>query len=367
MNATANDWTQIAPLLDDAMAALDETDRSAVLLRYFENKSLREVGEALGASEDAAQKRVSRAVEKLREFFSQEKITVGAGGLAVLISANAVQSAPVGLAAAISAAALAGTAVTTSTAIATTKIIAMTTLQKTIIGAALTAAIGTGIFEAHQAAQLREQNQTLQQQQAAQEQTRQQLQQERDEAVNRLAAMNTGNAGSSNGNNELLKLRGEVGVLRNQVAEAGKRAAAAETNFKEAVSAQAQFQAHQVAVQNATKQLGLVLRMFMNDHANQYPTNNLQFNKYLIGKIRDGTLNGGAFDAGGVEFMTNTMTGTEAHNALAFRERLARQSPDGTWQRIYGFTDGSVQTAISNDGNFDAWEKVNVDSAAPKP
>ena len=43
MNAAANDWTQIEPLLDDAMAALDETDRSAILLRYFENKSLREV------------------------------------------------------------------------------------------------------------------------------------------------------------------------------------------------------------------------------------------------------------------------------------------------------------------------------------
>jgi RNA polymerase sigma factor (sigma-70 family) len=57
MNATTNDWTQIEPLIDDAMSALDETDRSAVLLRYFENKSLREVGAALGASEDAAQKR----------------------------------------------------------------------------------------------------------------------------------------------------------------------------------------------------------------------------------------------------------------------------------------------------------------------
>jgi len=88
MNATANEWTQIEPLLDDAMAALDETDRSAILLRYFENKSLREVGEALGTSDDAAQKRVSRAVERLRDFFSKQKITIGASGLAVLISAT---------------------------------------------------------------------------------------------------------------------------------------------------------------------------------------------------------------------------------------------------------------------------------------
>src|ERR1700677_2699508 len=59
MNATADDWAQIAPLLDDAMASLDETDRTAILLRYFQNKSLREVGESLAISDDAAQKRVS--------------------------------------------------------------------------------------------------------------------------------------------------------------------------------------------------------------------------------------------------------------------------------------------------------------------
>ncbi len=118
MNTAAADWTHIEPLLDEAMEALDDTDRTAVLLRYFENKSLREVGQTLGTSDDAAQKRVSRAIERLREFFTKRNVTVGAGGLAVLISANAVQAAPVGLATTISAAAtLAGTAVHTSTVI----------------------------------------------------------------------------------------------------------------------------------------------------------------------------------------------------------------------------------------------------------
>src|SRR5580692_4247970 len=111
MNATADDWAQIAPLLDDAMAALDETDRAAILLRYFENKSLRDVGENLQISDDAAQKRVSRAVETLREFFTTKKVAIGAGALAVLISANAVQSAPVGLAAGMLAATVAATPV----------------------------------------------------------------------------------------------------------------------------------------------------------------------------------------------------------------------------------------------------------------
>ena len=66
MNATAADWLHIEPLLDEAMHALEDTDRTAVLLRYFENKSLREVGAALGTSENAAQKRLTRAVAILR-------------------------------------------------------------------------------------------------------------------------------------------------------------------------------------------------------------------------------------------------------------------------------------------------------------
>src|SRR5438093_5024560 len=120
VNATATDWTHIEPILDEAMQALEDEDRAAVLLRYFENKSLREVGEALGSSENAAQKRVTRAIERLREFFTKRGITVGASGLVVVISANAVQAAPIGLAATIStAAAIAGTAIaTTATATA---------------------------------------------------------------------------------------------------------------------------------------------------------------------------------------------------------------------------------------------------------
>ncbi len=62
-------WRQIAPLLDDAMGRLGEKDRNAVVLRFFENKNLDEVGAALGASEDAAKMRVNRALEKLRKIF----------------------------------------------------------------------------------------------------------------------------------------------------------------------------------------------------------------------------------------------------------------------------------------------------------
>jgi RNA polymerase sigma factor (sigma-70 family) len=226
MNADAANWNQIEPLLDEAVSALDETDRAAVLLRYFENKSLREVGAALGVSDDTAQKRVSRAVERLREFFSKRNVTIGASGLAVLISANAVQSAPVGLAVTISAAAiLAGTTVHTSTLIAATKTIAMTTLQKTLVTAALAVVAGAGIYEARQAAQLHEQNQTLQQQQAPLAEQIQQLQRERDDATNRLAGLRDELAKGKKNPSEVLKLRGEVGALRQEKAAAASQSA----------------------------------------------------------------------------------------------------------------------------------------------
>jgi len=210
-------WEQIAPHLDAAIGELSEPERDAVLLRYFEKKSAVEIGGTLGISAEAAQKRVSRAVERLRDFFAKRGVTVGASGLVVVISANAVQAAPVSLAVTISAAALAGTAATTSTLIATTKTIAMTTLQKTLITATVAALAGAGIYEARQAAQLRDQVQTLQQQQAPLAEQIQQLQGELENASNRVVSMAEELANTKRNNAELLKLRGEVTLLRRQV------------------------------------------------------------------------------------------------------------------------------------------------------
>src|SRR5678810_478068 len=95
-------WKHIAPHLDAALGELSEPDRDALLLRYFERKSASEMAQTLGVSDEAAQKRVSRALERLREFFAKRSVTVGASGLVVVISANAIQAAPVGLAGMIS-------------------------------------------------------------------------------------------------------------------------------------------------------------------------------------------------------------------------------------------------------------------------
>jgi RNA polymerase sigma factor (sigma-70 family) len=207
MNATSAEWIQIEPLLDDAMAALDETDRSAVLLRFFENKSLREVGEALGTNDDAAQKRVSRAVERLREFFSKRNVTIGAGGLAVFISANAVQAAPIGLALTI-----AKTSLVTGTTLTVMKITTAAKL-KLVFGAIVVAGVVTAfVVQQQNQTKVRSENESLQQQLA-------QLQTDNASLSNRIAEISEAKKLSGSQFNELLKMRGEIGVLRRQLDE----------------------------------------------------------------------------------------------------------------------------------------------------
>ena len=100
-------WAQIAPELDAAMGHLGPRERDAVVLRFFEGKSLREVGTALGASEAAAQKSVERALKKLRDFFARRGLSLSAAALMGALSVHAVQAAPAGLGESIMAAGIA--------------------------------------------------------------------------------------------------------------------------------------------------------------------------------------------------------------------------------------------------------------------
>ena len=219
-------WERIAPHLDAALGELSEADRDALLLRYFERKSAREMAQTLGISDEAAQKRVNRAVERLREFFAQRGVTVGASGLVVVISANAVQAAPVGLTITIStAAALAGTTIATTAIATVTKTIAMTTFQKIIVTAAFISAVGVAFYEARQVASLREENRSLQQQHAPLAAQIEQLQRNRDAATRQIAALTDKLASTNKSPSEILKLRGQVGVLRQEKAEIGSKSA----------------------------------------------------------------------------------------------------------------------------------------------
>jgi RNA polymerase sigma factor (sigma-70 family) len=216
----SGDWDQLRPVLEDVMHELDDRDRHAVLLRFFQNKTLGEIGAALGLTENAARMRVERALDKLRGKLTRRGVTTTAAALAAMIGANAVQAAPAGFAATLPAAAIAGSAVPAATFIALTKTIAMTTLQKTIVAAALTAAVGTGIYAFHQNSQTDDLRQTLLQERSQSMARIQQLEQERDQATGQLAAVVDENTRLRSNPNatELLKLRGQVGVLQQQTA-----------------------------------------------------------------------------------------------------------------------------------------------------
>ncbi|PYJ86696.1 MAG: hypothetical protein DME22_04280 [Verrucomicrobia bacterium] len=205
-------WEHIAPHLDAAIGELSEADRDALLLRYFERMSAREMAQTLGTSEDAAQKRVSRAVERLRDFFAKRGVTIGASGLVVVISANAVQAAPVGLAVTIStAAALVGTTIAT-----TVETIAMTATQKLLVAAIVVASVITPVLVQHRAqTKLAEQDRALQRQAGRLAE----LQKENERLANLLAEANSSRSLPSGQYNDLLRLRGQVGRLNRDVRE----------------------------------------------------------------------------------------------------------------------------------------------------
>ena len=205
------DWEKLRPTLDDAMHELKEADREAILLRYFENRAFAEIGGKLGLNENAARMRVERALEKLRAAFLRRGVAATAA-LASVISANAVQIAPAGLAATLTSASLAAAGTGTLTLL---KLMTMTKL-KLGISALVVAGATTALVVQHQTQiKLREENQSLRQQ-------INQLQTDNENLSNRVAAAGHSQSLSDEQLNELLRLRAEAGGRRRQNENHGK-------------------------------------------------------------------------------------------------------------------------------------------------
>jgi uncharacterized protein (TIGR03435 family) len=140
-------WEQIAPLLDEAMGRLGETDRNAIVLRFFENKTAPEVAASLKLNEAAAHKRVSRALDKLRQFFTRRGVVLPAMVLTTAIAANSVQAAPAALAKSVTAVAVAKGAAASSSTLTlikgALKIMAWTK-AKTVVVASVAVLFATG-------------------------------------------------------------------------------------------------------------------------------------------------------------------------------------------------------------------------------
>ncbi len=173
---SAANLARVAPMLDDAINQLGSEDRAAILLRFFEQRDFRSVGEALGSNEEAARKRVDRALDKLESLLKRRGVALSATALGATLATQAVTAAPVGLAISISGAALASAATGGGTALTFLKIMSMTKLKVGIISAVVVAGVSIPLMMQHRAqTRLREANEALRQQA---------------EATSRLAAAN---------------------------------------------------------------------------------------------------------------------------------------------------------------------------------
>ncbi len=160
-----SDLLRVAPILDEVINRLGAEDRTAILLRFFEQRDFRSVGDALGSTEDAARMRVTRALEKLHALLKHRGVTLSVAALGTVLTAEAVTAAPIGLAVTISSVALAGAAMGTGTTLTFLEAMTMTKFQAGIIGAIVVASVLTPLVIQHQAqVRLRDENQSLRQQ-----------------------------------------------------------------------------------------------------------------------------------------------------------------------------------------------------------
>lgn len=231
---TDDAWPRIAPLLDGVMAELGARDRDAVVLRFFNGKSLAEVGVALGTSEDAAKMRIHRALEKLRRIFLRRGVTLTTASIAGALTANAVQAAPAALALGVATTAGSGAVVAVSTLTLVKGMLNLVTISKLqlgAIGAVVVAGLVTPLIIEHRAnAKLRDENLALRQQA---------------QSVAVVAAELPATAAvdpaelerQQRERSELLRLRGEVGRLRALEQELAKVRASAQPTGKAAAAA----------------------------------------------------------------------------------------------------------------------------------
>ena len=193
--------------LEPAMAELDADDRDTLVLRYLEDRNLREVGDEFGISEDAARMRANRALEKLRTVLSRKGVTVTSVLLGTALVSSTSSAAPAGLVTAITTTAIGGTILTTATITTMNWINAKAATA--IIGAAVVAGTGTYFVKETEANRLRGDNQKLLAQQAA-------LVADHEAALRQAQARADELERAKKDASDVVRLRGEMAQLRRQ-------------------------------------------------------------------------------------------------------------------------------------------------------
>jgi RNA polymerase sigma factor (sigma-70 family) len=353
----------LLPFLDEALGKLAEADRNALVLRFFAGKNFVQLGAALGVSDDAAQKRLSRALEKLRRYFRSRGLTVSSGTIAASLGVAGAQAAPTGLSALVGSSSLALVSANAAPGFLAFagKLQTHLTIMKTKLAVLALATVAVSAPLAMQqktVRSLKAENSALQ----AQIQSLAAIQSENRELLTSQAERE-----------ELLRNHNELISLQNELDEArasGKTALSHELSAsaeklhlaqKHTAYLISEIKARQVSKDTITtlKNIGLAARIFSTDNSDQFPTNFDQIKEIIASEFRD------KLDQ--FEFVPQNRVVSESEpQLLLFREKTARQLPDGTWAKTFCFCDGSVREQISKDGNFEPWESEFL-ATGPKP
>jgi len=141
-------WDAMGPHLDHALDSLRAKDREILLLKFFDRKTARDIGSLLGATEEAAQKRITRALDRLRHALAARGVAVPAAALATTLALQAVQAAPAVLLPTVSATAAATTL--GHTTVGLLELMTMAKTKTTIVAAFAIAAVTTPVILQHQ-------------------------------------------------------------------------------------------------------------------------------------------------------------------------------------------------------------------------
>ena len=352
---------QLAPLLDEAIEELRTEDRTAIVLRFFEQRDFHAIGEALGSNEEAARKRVTRAVEKLHGLLKGRGVSLSAAALGTALATQTITAAPGGLAASLAGTALAGAATGAGYSATLIKLATMTKIQAGVLGAVVLIGATATLVVQHQAqASLRAQAESMRQQSA--ELARQQAENER------LAGLAQTGGPRANTLGDLASLRSEVASLRQQTnslavsLEEKRRLRARNTPQPDmspaALEAMEEDRQWAIGGMNYSKQWLLAFHMFASENRDSFPGSFDEAQPFLP-KAAQAETN---FTTGQFEILYRGPISNITSPALTvvLRQKQARQNQGGRWSRTYGFADGHCEVASSSDGNYDDWEKQHI-------
>jgi RNA polymerase sigma factor (sigma-70 family) len=347
--------TEIAPVLDEAINQLGTEDRAAIILRFFEQSDFRSVGQWLGVSEDTARMRVNRALEKLRLVLKRRGATLSTAMLVTLLASEAIQAAPAGLAAALSAGALAGVSAGSVSTGTLFKIIAMTKIKAGVIGALVVAGLAAPLTVYYRAqVQLQERDAALQQQA---DQLNQLLAEN-----SRLSNLVSQAAGpvAQDQSSELLRLRGEVGVLNQKLAASKTQPEQVKRETQVGAEVDAAERQKEIAIAKMiyTKAWTLAFWQYADKNQGQFPTNFDQAFSFLPEEAK--SIPGLAPDQFEITYQGSLTSITNPQSIIVLREKDAIPDADGAAHRAYGFADGHSEIHKAADGNFQPWEQQHL-------